>query len=578
MELKKGIPVSPGIVIREAFALDTEDLRIPQRFIEKSQVEDEVERYEQAVVLAQKSLDKDIESLGTKIKIHTQILEIHRDLVADPVLRKEIIAAIRDKHYTAEHAVSRVLNRYIKKFAAMDSPIIAERVHDLFDIEKLILSTLLGKKIETLNTLEREVVVIAHNLTPAQTAKLDPRWVHGFATDVGGKTSHTAIMARALGIPAVVGLDDISTTVVGGDLVIIDGFRGIVLINPDERTVKEYQSKVEETARVTRRLRKQASLPAETIDGHALQVHANIELPQEVHSAVELGAEGIGLFRTEFIHLQTPRNNEEVHFQHYRNVLRELGNRPLTLRTLDLGGDKDDGLGLVEENPFLGCRSIRWCLEHPDVFRAQLRAIYRVSALGQIRVMLPMISSIPELDRTLMLIEEVKEELREENIPFDDDVPVGVMIEVPSLAVIADLVAPRVSFFSVGTNDLVQYTLAVDRGNERVAELYDPVHPAILRLLVRVLEVGDEHGIRVSVCGEMASEPIYLPLLIGLGLRELSVSPQLIPEVKQVIRLVRDFDVQELAHRCLDMSDGFAITRELRRWAHDHLPDLPRRW
>jgi len=578
MELKKGIPVSPGIVIREAFALDTEDLRIPQRFIEKSQVEDEVERYEQAVVLAQKSLDKDIESLGTKIKIHTQILEIHRDLVADPVLRKEIIAAIRDKQYTAEHAVSRVLNRYIKKFAAMDSPIIAERVHDLFDIEKLILSTLLGKKIETLNTLEREVVVIAHNLTPAQTAKLDPRWVHGFATDVGGKTSHTAIMARALGIPAVVGLDDISTTVVGGDLVIIDGFRGIVLINPDERTVKEYQSKVEETARVTRRLRKQASLPAETIDGHALQVHANIELPQEVHSAVELGAEGIGLFRTEFIHLQTPRNNEEVHFQHYRNVLRELGNRPLTLRTLDLGGDKDDGLGLVEENPFLGCRSIRWCLEHPDVFRAQLRAIYRVSALGQIRVMLPMISSIPELDRTLMLIEEVKEELREENIPFDDDVPVGVMIEVPSLAVIADLVAPRVSFFSVGTNDLVQYTLAVDRGNERVAELYDPVHPAILRLLVRVLEVGDEHGIRVSVCGEMASEPIYLPLLIGLGLRELSVSPQLIPEVKQVIRLVRDFDVQELAHRCLDMSDGFAITRELRRWAHDHLPDLPRRW
>jgi len=576
MQLKKGIPVSPGIAIRQAFVLDTEELRIPQRFVEKKDVDSEVERYEQAVRDAQKSLTAEILRLDAKIEIHTQILEIHKDLVADPVLRDEIVAAIRDHQYTAEHAVSRVLNRYIKKFQAMDSPILAERVHDLYDIEKLILSTLLGKRMETINTLEQEVVLVAHNLTPAQTAKLDTRWIHGFATDVGGKTSHTAIMARALGIPAVVGLEDISTTAIGGDIVIIDGFRGVVMIDPDERTLAEYRQKESDTQRVARRLRRQTSLPAESIDGHPIQVQANIELPQEVHASVELGADGIGLFRSEFIYFQAPRNGEELHFQNYRMVLSELGGRSLTIRTLDLGGDKaaTDGGALVEDNPFLGCRSIRWCLNRPDVFREQLRAILRVSALGPVRLMFPMVTSIHELDRTIVLLDQIKEELRREGLPFDEELPIGVMVEVPALALIADLLVSRVDFLSVGTNDLVQYTLAVDRGNEHVADLYDPVHPAVLRLLVQLLEVGRRGEIEVSVCGEMASEPLYLPLLLGLGLRRLSVSPQLIPEVKQVIRAVKVYETQELADRCLGMTDGVAITRALRRWAVENLPEV----
>ena len=576
MQLKKGIPVSPGIAIRQAFVLDTEELRIPQRFIEKQEVDTEVLRFEAGVRGAQKSLAAEISRLDSKIAIHTQILEIHKDLVADPILKNEIIEGIRDHQYTAEHSVSRILNRYIKKFQAMNSPILAERVHDLYDVEKLILSTLLGRRMETINTLEQEVVLVTHNLTPAQTAKLDTRWIHGFATDVGGKTSHTAIMARALGIPAVVGLEEISTAAIGGDLLIIDGFRGVVLIDPDERTLEEYRQKEADTRRVARRLRRQTKLPAESIDGHPIEILANIELPQEVHASVELGAKGIGLFRTEFIYFQSPRNGEELHFQNYRMVLQELAGRPLTIRTLDLGGDKavEDSTPIVEDNPFLGCRSIRWCLVRPDIFREQLRAILRVSALGPVRLMFPMITSIHELDQALVFVDQVKEELRGEGISFDEDIPIGVMVEVPSLALIADLLAPRVDFLSVGTNDLVQYTLAVDRGNEHVADLYDPVHPAILRLLVQLLAVGRKSDIEVSVCGEMASEPLYLPLLLGLGLRKLSVSPQMIPEVKQVIRSLKVYEAQDLASRCLEMSDGVAITRALKRWAIENLPEV----
>ncbi len=580
MELKKGIPVSPGIVIGEAFVLDTEEIRIPQRFVEKENVEDELTRFHEAIASARKSLDREIERIGGKIGISTQILEIHKQLLDDPVLKNEIITAIQENQYTAEHAVSKVLNRYIKKFKEMDSPIIQERVHDLFDIERLILNTLLGSRLETLQTLEKEVVVIAHNLTPAQTAKLDPEWVKGFATDVGGKTSHTAIMARSLRIPAVLALENISTTAVGGDVVIIDGFRGVVLVNPDPRTLKDYRTKEANAHRVHQRLLKETRLPSETIDGYPIEIQANIELPKEVHVAVDLGAEGVGLLRTEFIHMQLPRANEDSHFQHYRTVIRELGNRPVTIRTLDLGGDKmpNNSTHTKEENPFLGCRSIRYCLAHPEVFRAQLRAILRASSLGNVRMMLPMVTSIQELERSVLILDEMREELRREGIPFDEKMPVGVMVEVPSVAIIADLVASRVDFFSIGTNDLVQYALAVDRGNEQVAPLYDPVHPAILRLLVRILEAGNDAGIEVALCGEMGAEPLYIPLLIGLGLRHLSVSPQVIPEVKQVVRAIQVHEARQLAERCLGYADGIAITRELQRWGRESLPQVEHLW
>jgi phosphotransferase system enzyme I (PtsI) len=466
------------------------------------------------------------------------------------------------------------MNRYVRKLQDLKSPILLERVHDLQDVEKLLLSTLLGKRIEGLSNLQGEVVVIAHNLTPAQTAKLDPEKVKGFATDMGGKTSHTAIMGRALGIPAVVGLEDISTSVVGGDRVIIDGYRGVIVIDPDESQISDYMARASEMEKLSLHFRSQAKLPAETIDGHLLEVHANIELPSEVKSAVEFGASGIGLYRTEFIHLQSPLAGEEVHYTNYCAVLESLGGLPLTVRTLDLGGDKLPEGGFEEENPFLGCRSIRWCFANPEPFRAQIRAVLRAGARGPVRMMLPMITTIPELDRSLQMIDEEISGLREAGVDFDENIPIGVMVEVPSLALIASHVAGRVSFLSIGSNDLVQYTLAVDRGNEHVADLYDPMHPAVLQLISQLVRTGEEHGIRVSLCGEMASEPIYLPLLVGLGLREISVSPQLIPEVKQVVRHLLDYEVRLLSERCLAMSDGESITRELRLWAVEHLPEV----
>ncbi|MEM7168145.1 MAG: phosphoenolpyruvate--protein phosphotransferase [Planctomycetota bacterium] len=574
MELKKGIAVSPGIVIREAFILDSEEIRIPERFIEKEQIEEESARLEAAIAESENRLDQDIAQLGSKIQINTQILEIHRQLVGDAVLKNEILIGIQENQYTAEHSVSRVLNKYIKKFERMDSQIISERVHDLYDVEKLILTTLLGSRVEHLDSLEREVVLVARNLTPAQTAKLDATWVKGFATDIGGKTSHTAIMAKALGIPAVVGLENISTTVVGGDTLIIDGFRGVVLINPDARTLADYRDKEANLVKLRQRLRKDVALPSETVDGYPIELFANIELIKEVHALANLNTAGIGLFRTEFIHLQNPRSGEEGHFQHYQATLKEIGQLPVTFRTLDLGADKGDGGRgpWVEENPFLGCRSIRYCFEHPDLFRDQLRALLRASAHGSVRIMLPMVGAIAELDRALNMLDQVKEDLRNDGIAFDENVPVGVMVEIPSLAMIADLIAPRVDFFSVGTNDLTQYTLAVDRGNENVASLFDPGHPAVLRLLQQTLRAGEAAGIPVSLCGEMGSEPLYVPLLIGLGFRNLSVSPTSIPEVKRLIRTIKVYECKALAKRCLAHTDGLAITAELKDWVSDKLP------
>ncbi len=568
MQLKKGIPVSPGIAVGQVFVLDTEEIRIPQRFIEKDNVDSEIARFDEATGLARKRLEREIVKVGEKVGVGGQILEIHRQLLSDPVLIGDIHVGIRENQYTAEYSVSRVINRYVKKFKKLESPMIQERIHDLIDVERLVLSTLLGSKLESLDTLEEPVVLVAHNLTPAQTASLDPKSILGFATDVGGKTSHTAIVARALKIPAVVAIDGISTTALGGDTLIIDGLRGVVILDPDPKTIEDYRQKAKDIERTARRLRKQTRLPSQSLDGYEIDVQANIELPQEVHAAVDLGASGIGLFRTEFIHLSAPRPDEELHFKQYRQVLKEVGDEQVvTLRTLDLGGDKSDPTYKhVEENPYLGCRSIRYCLAHPEIFRAQLRAIFRASVFGRVRLMLPMVGSLDEFEQALVFIEETKDELEREGVKIEGEIPIGVMVELPSLAVIADLIAPKVDFFSVGTNDLVQYTLAVDRGNEQVADLYDPAHPAVLRLLVDTLRAGREANIPVSICGEMAGETIFLPLLLGLGFRSLSVNPQTIPEVKSAIRSISIHDAIELARECLNLPDGREIESRLLGW------------
>ncbi|MBI4605539.1 MAG: phosphoenolpyruvate--protein phosphotransferase [Planctomycetes bacterium] len=457
----------------------------------------------------------------------------------------------------------------------METEYIAERAHDVADIERNLLRALLGKRLSRGANLSGDTVVVGHNLTPGEAASLDTGHVRAFAIDVGGRTSHTAIMARAMQIPAVVGLEDISRFVSGGERVIVDGYTGLVIIDPDSKTLEEYRKKASISRDFYRRLRGEVRLPAETLDGYEIGIAANIELPHEIHTALEWGASGIGLYRTEFLY-DGGEPDEEKHFRTYKRALEELDGRYLVLRTLDAGADKfhKEAVGYQEKNPFLGCRSIRLCFQRPDVFRSQLRAVLRSSAFGSVRIMLPMVSSLDELRRAKATIDDVESELDREGIDFDRNIPVGIMVEVPSTAHMADLFAKEVNFFSIGTNDLIQYSLAVDRVNERVAHLYQPAHPAILRLIATVIEAGRRQGIEVSICGEMCSEPIYAILLLGLGLRSFSVSPISIPTVKRLIRKVNMRDAAEAARICLRHERAEESQAFLEARAKDLLPEL----
>jgi phosphotransferase system enzyme I (PtsI) len=400
--------------------------------------------------------------------------------------------------------------------------------------------------------------------------------VVGFATDAGGRTSHTAIVARALGIPAVVGLGAITADVSGGDTVIVDGTNGLVIIGPDENTLKKYRTLERGFKDFQEKLTLLHHLPTETLDGYRLQLLANIEFPEEVDSALEAGADGVGLYRTEFLFTDSSPPDEDVQFRAYREALKKMDNKPVVIRTLDLGADKvpvDSPLAR-ESNPFLGCRSIRYSLLHIDMFKIQLRAMLRASAFGNLKIMLPMISSVDEVRRTKVILSDVMEELREQSVSFNSDIEVGVMVEVPSAALTVDILAREVDFFSIGTNDLIQYSLAVDRVNERVAELYQPVHPAILRLLKETIQTGKRYGIGVSMCGEMSAEVIYTILLLGMGLESFSVTPVNIPEVKKVIRSVTMRESRETADVVLHLSDAKSAESFLRARTHKIVPWL----
>jgi phosphotransferase system enzyme I (PtsI) len=575
METKKGIAVSPGICIGEAVVLGQEDLRIRRRTIHKSKVDGEIARLDRAVDQAVIEMDDEISRLGDELKITRQILESHRDMIADAFLRKEIADQIRSKLQSAEYALSLVLRSYYRRFEQMESKYIAERAHDLADVEKKLLRALLGKKLSRAKKHSQQTVIVGHNLTPGETALLDRNRVKGFAIDVGGRTSHTAIMARAMRIPAVVGLEDISRLVSGGELIVVDGYKGVVIVDPDRVSLAEYKRKSSSSRHFYHRLHGEIRLPAETIDGYEISIAANIELPDEIHTALEWGACGIGLYRTEFLY-DTRAPDEEKHFQTYKKAVELLQNRYLVLRTLDAGADKfhDEAVGYNERNPFLGCRSIRLCFQKPELFRSQLRAILRASSLGSVRIMLPMLSNLEELRRAKAILKEVEADLSREGVEYNSRIPLGIMVEVPSTALMADLFAKEVDFFSIGTNDLVQYCLAVDRVNERVAHLYQPTHPAVLRLLLTVIEAGRRHGIEVSICGEMCSEPIYTILLLGLGLRSFSVSPISIPTVKRLIRKVNMCDAVEVARTCLRFESAEESQVFLESRAKNLLPEF----
>ena len=575
MEIKKGVAVSPGISLGEAVVIGQEDLRVERRFVKRPQVEEEIGRFDAAVKAAVEEIDEEISRFGNDLKITRQILESHRDMIADPALRREITERIRGKLNSAEYALALVLKQYYRSFQEMESEYISERIHDLQDIETKLLRVLLGKKRAGDRNHEGDTVIVGHDLSPSFAVSLDRTRVKGFAIDVGGRTSHTAIVARAMQIPAVVGLEDISKMVSGGEQVIIDGYSGLVILDPDRKTLEEYRKKAESSALFYQKLHHEIRYPAETIDGYEISLAANIEMPDEIHNALEWGACGIGLYRTEFLY-DRREPDEDKHYRTYAKAVKLLRGRYLVIRTLDAGADKfhSEAVGWTEPNPFLGCRSIRLCFQRQDLFRAQLRAVLRASVHGKVRLMLPMISNLDELRRAKGIIAEVERELEAENVSFDRNIPVGIMVEVPSTALLADFFAKEVDFFSIGTNDLIQYCMAVDRVNERIAHLYQPTHPAILRLIGSIIDAGHRHGIDVSICGEMCSEPLYTLLLLGLGLRSFSLSPISIPTVKSLIRKVSMADAQEAARSCLLFESAEETQEFLESRVKNLLPDF----
>jgi phosphotransferase system enzyme I (PtsI) len=443
---------------------------------------------------------------------------------------------------------------------------LSERVKDIHDIERQLLQRLIGRGRLELAHLTGDVVVIARDMLPSQTASLDKKFVKGFATDAGGRTSHTAIVARAMGIPAVVGLGDITAEVSAGDTVIIDGNHGIVIINPDEQVLAENREAGKRYLEQETQLESLLELPAQTLDGHLISLMANIEFPTEVDDALRRGAEGIGLYRTEFLYLASDHEpSEEEHYGSYADALLRLKNRPLVIRTVDLGADKytQDKASHPERNPFLGDRSIRMCLHDIPMFKRQLRAIMRASVLGDVRVMFPMITTLMELRQAKMLLNDVMEELEDEGVSYNRDIPVGMMIEVPSAALMAEKFAKEVNFFSIGTNDLIQYTLAVDRTNEKVAGLFCPGHPAVLGLIRDVVRKGSR-SIGVSMCGEMAGEPLYTLLLLGLGLTTFSMNAPDIPEIKKIIRSTTMEHARGVARRVMTFDNERQVVHYLR--------------
>lgn len=556
MEIKNGIGVSPGVAIAPALVLDSESFRIPKRFIRKDEVELELKRFllarEQAVAEIQDIRDSVHSMAKDEVGL---IFDSHLKMLEDPLITRDIPDKIKSKRYAPEYAVSRAFKKVIKPFKEVGDPYFLQRVNDFYDIQKRLLRNLLGQRAQNLSKLDRKVVVVAHDLTPSQTATLDKNMVAGFVTDVGGPTSHTAILANALGIPAVVGLGTITSDVSGGDVVIVDGKTGRVLINPDEATRAKYEAKGESYLEREKRLVDAAAKASrQTLDGVRVNLYANIELDEEIPYAIRMGADGVGLFRTEFIYSKFGAHpTEEQHFEVYRAAHAALEGRVLTLRTMDFGADKYAAeVGLEhEDNPFLGCRSIRLSLREPSLLATQVRAILRAGLLGPTRLMLPMIGSIEELRAAKLIIDNVKRDLRHEGIPFREDVPVGMMVEVPSAAIMIDSFLAESEFFSIGTNDLVQYTLAVDRNNQYVAGLFKHTNPAVLRLLRNVIEACVSAGKPVSVCGEMAGEAHFAMLLLGVGLRDFSVGPTSLPELRTLISRVKLEESQALAQRAL---------------------------
>ncbi|MCE5287211.1 MAG: phosphoenolpyruvate--protein phosphotransferase [Pelosinus sp.] len=561
--MKKGIAVSPGIVISKALVLKEEVVDLNTNAISEQAIAGEISRLEDALkksaLQVAKIVEKALEELGAE---KAQVFEAHKMLLDDPVLKDTITEKIKKEGISADYATHKAVEELKVVFEMMDSEYMRERAADIKDIGQRLINNIVGKETIDLAVLNEDVVIIGKDLTPSDTASMDKARVKGFATEIGGRTSHTAIIARTLEIPAVVGCGQLLDEIKTGDTVVIDGSTGEVCINPAQTELDEYSRKAAEFQARKEKMKALKALPPETTDGHRVELAGNIGKPEDVIPVLENGGEAVGLFRTEFLYMNRENfPNEEEQFMAYKSAAERMSGRPIIIRTLDIGGDKHlPYLELPEEaNPFLGYRAIRICLEQTDLFKTQLKAILRGSAFGKLKVMFPMISGIAEIRKAKAVLEECKIELRSAGAAFDENLEVGIMIEIPSAAMMADQLAKEVDFFSIGTNDLCQYTLAVDRMNEKISDLYDPLHPAVLRLIKKVIDDGHKEGIMVGVCGEMASGVENALILLGMGLDEFSMSAVAIPYVKEVIRNISLVKAQEILNKCLQMETGAQI-------------------
>ncbi len=573
-----GVGVSPGVAQGKIHVVEDDFEEIAQRRIQPDEIAEEIGRFETALIQTRAQIlemqQRIAEAIGAK---DAAIFDAHLLVVEDRTLIDEVLRKLGTDLCSVEFVFQEVATHYAETLSKIDDPYLRERALDIQDVTRRVISNLQGKAPKAFLGLSEQHILVAHNITPSDTATMDRKQVLAFATDLGSRTSHTAIMARSMGIPAIVGLHDATKKLTTGQEVLLDGYNGVLILNPTPETLWHYGELKGRQERVTEQLSGLRETKSTTRDGRHIVLSANIELPTDVEAVVKNGAEGIGLYRTEFLYLNRPTlPTEDEQFEIYRSVAASVMPHPLIVRTFDLGGDKiashldsDD-----EQNPFLGLRAIRFSLENLDIFKAQLRAILRASAAGNVKIMFPMISGMQELRRTLMVLEECKSELSDEGVLFGHETDVGAMIEIPSAALCAESLAREVDFFSIGTNDLIQYALAVDRLNERIAHLYEPTHPAVLRLLKMVADAAHANNIWVGVCGEMAGDLTMVPLLLGLGMDELSVSASLVPRVKRAVQSLSIEECEALVKDALQLETPNEILALCGEVAHRHYGEL----
>ncbi len=574
----KGIGAAPGIAIGKAYLLEHGRIPVPRyKLFGEEAVVLECKRFKEAVAKAESDLEAIKKSIPSEFREHARLLEVQQMILRDPSIYGETLRFIEKERYNAQLAITKSLRRARELFSALDDEYARNRIADVDAAGDRVVRILAGQNHTDLGNIRERVIIIARDLSPADAIQLQVGRTLGVVTEIGGVTSHTSIVARSLNIPGVVAAENAGRLISTGDLLIIDGTTGTIIVNPSENDLRFYYERQEELETYVKQISRQAHLRAETRDGHKVSAEANIEVLEEIVAAKDNGAEAIGLYRTEFFFMnRVELPDEESLFRDYRDLSELMAPLPVTIRTLDLGAEKLTSWfpRLAETNPALGLRSIRLCLHYQELFKTQLRAILRASAIaGNLRLMLPLVSGIAEVLQAKRVLNEVREELSGQRIPFDENMPFGVMIEVPSAVAIADLLAPEVDFFSIGTNDLIQYTIGIDRSNEHVAYLYEPLHPGVLRFIRQTVDAGHKAGIPVALCGEMAGEPMYVPILLGLKIDSFSMNPQSLPRVKNLVRRSSMKECCRFARKVLRMRTAKEINQSVRKMVMKKFPE-----